>query len=476
MKYACRTERLSLPVLALLFCSPALGQWSTGSPLPRQTWNSGAERLGHKIVVAAYGPLSASPACEIYDTQTGAWTLVQAPIPHAFFPSGAAAVVGTKFFIAPHAIPPGGSLVNEVMVYDDSTGVFSSTGHQLSGDCATAVGTKALFAHGFAAVDIYDDALGTWSTAALSDSAQTATSVGTRAFFASPSQNVDVYDDATGSWSTLTLPTVIRLGPPSPVGGWGSATVGSKAVFTDGTHVDIYDDASGTWSSTMMPTPRYAQATVAVGTKVLFAGGRDVLNTNLVSIVEIYDTVTGTWSAGSLSAPNSGSPAASIGTRAFFCGGTNATTTLAIYDDAIGTFYCTPATSNSTGLPAHITAQGFPGSVVQGHALLAAAQLPQQSFGFFLTSSTQGLSVGPGGSQGDLCLGGAIGRYSGPGQIQNAGASGRFQLTLDLVNHPQPTGFVSVQSGETWNFQAWYRDANPGPTSNFTDAVSVTFL
>ncbi|MCP3916270.1 MAG: hypothetical protein GY711_12005 [bacterium] len=31
------------------------------------------------------------------------------------------------------------------------------------------------------------------------------------------------------------------------------------------------------------------------------------------------------------------------------------------------------------------------------------------------------------------------------------------------------------QPGETWNFQCWYRDNNPGPTSNFTDAVSVTF-
>jgi hypothetical protein len=29
--------------------------------------------------------------------------------------------------------------------------------------------------------------------------------------------------------------------------------------------------------------------------------------------------------------------------------------------------------------------------------------------------------------------------------------------------------------GETWYFQAWHRDANPTLTSNFTDAVSITF-
>jgi hypothetical protein len=27
----------------------------------------------------------------------------------------------------------------------------------------------------------------------------------------------------------------------------------------------------------------------------------------------------------------------------------------------------------------------------------------------------------------------------------------------------------------TWNFQRWYRDLNPGSTSNFTDALRVTF-
>ncbi|MCP4035984.1 MAG: hypothetical protein GY733_03545 [bacterium] len=32
---------------------------------------------------------------------------------------------------------------------------------------------------------------------------------------------------------------------------------------------------------------------------------------------------------------------------------------------------------------------------------------------------------------------------------------------------------TAVQPGDTWNFQCWYRDNNPGPTSNFTDAVTV---
>jgi hypothetical protein len=37
------------------------------------------------------------------------------------------------------------------------------------------------------------------------------------------------------------------------------------------------------------------------------------------------------------------------------------------------------------------------------------------------------------------------------------------------------TPTVGVAPGESWSFQAWYRDNNPTPTSNFTDASTVTF-
>ena len=45
-------------------------------------------------------------------------------------------------------------------------------------------------------------------------------------------------------------------------------------------------------------------------------------------------------------------------------------------------------------------------------------------------------------------------------------------MPVDLNGIPSGSGFVAVQPGETWNFQCWYRD---GATSNFTDAVSITF-
>jgi hypothetical protein len=141
---------------------------------------------------------------------------------------------------------------------------------------------------------------------------------------------------------------------------------------------------------------------------------------------------------------------------------------------APGSNYCT-ANANSTGVGASMSASGS-NSASANDLVLEANDLPVNSFGFFLTSQTQGFVANPGGSQGNLCLGGAIGRYVGTGQIQNSGATGSIGLAIDNTQVPQPTGLVAVAAGETWNFQAWHRDAVGGSaTSNFTDGYEITF-
>ncbi|MEM6567972.1 MAG: sialidase family protein [Planctomycetota bacterium] len=141
----------------------------------------------------------------------------------------------------------------------------------------------------------------------------------------------------------------------------------------------------------------------------------------------------------------------------------------------IGANYCT-AVANSTGATGSIGAQGS--RQVSDNALqLIARDLPQNAFGFFLTSQQQGFVSMPGGSQGNLCLGGAIGRYVGAGQIKNSGGSGTFMLDLDLTQTPTPTGLVAILPGETWNFTTWHRDSVAGQaTSNFTNGVQIDFL
>jgi len=136
--------------------------------------------------------------------------------------------------------------------------------------------------------------------------------------------------------------------------------------------------------------------------------------------------------------------------------------------ETIGTTYCSPATVNSTGDPG-VTVVSGSSIVADQDFTLTAFQLPHGRFGYFLASETPGIFMPP-ASQGTLCLGGSVGRLNAQ-VIQGPSGSVPVDLTAMPVNPP-----TAVLPGATWHFQCWYRDDNPAPTSNFTDAVSVTFL
>ncbi|MEM8713331.1 MAG: hypothetical protein AAGG01_20485, partial [Planctomycetota bacterium] len=143
-------------------------------------------------------------------------------------------------------------------------------------------------------------------------------------------------------------------------------------------------------------------------------------------------------------------------------------------ETVIGDSFCS-AVVNSTGVTATMSAQGSL-DVTDNTVQLTTVGLPPNSFGFFITSMSQGFVANPGGSQGNLCVVGQVGRYVGPGQVQNSGPSGVASLDLDLTMVPQPNGFVSAASGETWNFQTWYRDSDMGmPVSNFSGGLQLDF-
>lgn len=146
----------------------------------------------------------------------------------------------------------------------------------------------------------------------------------------------------------------------------------------------------------------------------------------------------------------------------------------------IGSEYCSSVV-NSVGRVASLRACGCD-EVAENDLVLVASQMPPNTFGFLLTSRDQSAPTVIVNSVGLLCLGGAIGRFVGPGQVMTSSAAGydgtgTMSVPVDLTRVPTPTGLIAVQAGETWNFQAWYRDvgATTGP-SNLTDAVSVTFL
>jgi hypothetical protein len=137
----------------------------------------------------------------------------------------------------------------------------------------------------------------------------------------------------------------------------------------------------------------------------------------------------------------------------------------------IGSVYCDPAENNSTNQPAEISAFG---SIIatDNDLTLTATQLPQNQFGYFLASETQAFIQNPGGSTGNLCLGGQLARFAS--QTENSGANGTFSIQVNLTAIPA-NPLTAAMAGDTWSFQAWYRDVVLVPTSNFTNGVEITY-
>ena len=141
-------------------------------------------------------------------------------------------------------------------------------------------------------------------------------------------------------------------------------------------------------------------------------------------------------------------------------------------------FFSAPSVPNTSGQFGVIAATGSE-LATSNFIRLTASQLPINQFAYFLVSRSQGL-LNPPGSSGFLCLGGDIGRYNcvSCGQVQSSGATGTVSIGrgegLDLESLPLNVPPLTTSPGDTLNFQAWYRDL--GPSNNFTNAVSITFL
>ena len=143
--------------------------------------------------------------------------------------------------------------------------------------------------------------------------------------------------------------------------------------------------------------------------------------------------------------------------------------------DCLGWMSCTNPVANSTGQHSLIYGEGS--HVAGGNPLtVRASRMPPNQFGYIVTGSG-GLISGniPPGSQGKLCVSGAIGRYNrNPSELQNSGPMGTFALSVDTLAMPTSPN-QAIGAGSTWHFQAWHRDLNPGSTSNFTPMLSIVF-
>ncbi|MEZ6014634.1 MAG: nidogen-like domain-containing protein [Planctomycetota bacterium] len=138
----------------------------------------------------------------------------------------------------------------------------------------------------------------------------------------------------------------------------------------------------------------------------------------------------------------------------------------------IGVSECGPNGVNSTGRPATMWATGS--TTLSANLLtLYAADLPAQSFGYFIAGTGASVASMPGGIVGDLCLAGAvIGRFAQT--PLNTGGGSTVSMGIDLTALPRPVGgAISALVGEAWGFQYFYRD---GAAAHFSNAVRVTWL
>lgn len=127
---------------------------------------------------------------------------------------------------------------------------------------------------------------------------------------------------------------------------------------------------------------------------------------------------------------------------------------------------CDPGVANSTGRAAHLRVAGS-ALAADDELALRAEHLPPGEVGAFFMGSGQRPLFLP-GAVAPLCIaGGTLVRLSPQGLV--AGADG----TLELAPGTSALPVVgAITAGETWTFQAWYRD---GAASNVTNARAVAF-
>ncbi len=130
----------------------------------------------------------------------------------------------------------------------------------------------------------------------------------------------------------------------------------------------------------------------------------------------------------------------------------------------IGTSYCGPSEPNSTGRRARLSTNGTDLVICDRVGLRVDGVPPFRTAGVWRSRQRGHVPVF-GGGRGTLCLGGAIQRACPPAR---SSATGSVAFRLDF-------GGLSIQPGEIWCFQSWYRDDDPSPTFNSSDAVGVRF-
>lgn len=130
------------------------------------------------------------------------------------------------------------------------------------------------------------------------------------------------------------------------------------------------------------------------------------------------------------------------------------------------------ATANSTGEEARTLTYGH-GFVSTGNLLVATENLPVGQPVLLIASRAHSFIPPSDNTMGYQCVIGNLAIFRT--QLRFAPYSRRVLFELDLTNFPTRPVSTSVQVGETWYFQSWYRDRVGIYTTNFSLPSEVLF-
>lgn len=270
--------------------------WTTALLIePRRSVSVGV--AGDYVVFAggALSPDAISRTVDLYNVRTNTWRAIQLSEPRTGI---AIAGVGKQILLAGGYKTDGLSDVVDVL----NTDTWKQTTHTLAGRRALieaiAVGNTALLAGGEGpdgvntnTVSIFDgtfNELGSTTMTLNGDAGSLYSAViGNKVYFIGDDNRslLDVYDAASGTWDMIPVPVQHAAG--------SFAAAGDKIFLADAAgSVEVYDCVSGMWDTLgNLSVPRSGLSAVAVGDKLLFAGGYCCSGNS--DVVDIYTGISG---------------------------------------------------------------------------------------------------------------------------------------------------------------------------------------
>lgn len=257
---------------------PADNTWTTARlSEPRSDVSIGA--AGEYVVFAGgiYSQEVFSETVDLYNVRTGKWKVIQMSEARTNI---AIAGLGNKIFIAGGFTPEDASDKVDVLDIENwhkTTRTLSEKRGQIE---AVSAGNKVVFAGGNNAEGVN-------------------------------SSEVDIYEDKFGGWSS----SVMTLNDNA--GSLNCVVVNDKIYFNGATNLSIletYDAAYGTWDIVPIPAQHASGSFTAFGEKIFLA--------DLMGIVQVFDCVNNSWDTlGSLSLPRTGLSGVAVGNKLLFAGG-----------------------------------------------------------------------------------------------------------------------------------------------------------